>query len=270
MYCTVLKVTVTVKLNHHNLGTNKMKLNHNIIALFSLINLLIREYQSNSKHADTTHHLPPSLHREDEYIGSHGGAWSPCTHVRHSLNFDYGLALYLQEEFHPKSVLEFGSGLGLYVDFFYRKCNVTEAIGIEPIIMKLPHDISIYKSFDNFIKYPAQSTFNIKNYNNITKDEYDEQFGNFDMVYSIEVAEHIDYKYHYALADFLSSHTNHYLMFSAAHPGQTGNLVDRTLSNIYRFINKNDDDNDNDDLYCIIDNNRYHNITIMIVTSTMR
>lgn len=222
------------------------------MSLLSLINLFIREYISTSNHTDKNktahpqlpHPIPhqqhhhsntqtqqqqhivnPSLHEESTYVGSHGGAWSPCTHVRHSLNFDCGLALYLHDEFRPRSVLEFGSGLGLYVDFFYRKYNVTRAIGIEPIIMKLPHDISVYKSFDNFTKYPSQSTFNIKNYNNETRDKYDSHFGTFDLVYSIEVAEHIDYKYHYALADFLSSRTNRYLMFSAAHLGQTGNLL---------------------------------------------
>ena len=214
-----------------------------LYSLISLLSLLIREYLSTSNHADKTHpqllhqqhhshtqthqHVvnPSLLHQESDYVGSHGGAWSPCTHVRHSLNFDCGLALYLHDEFRPRSVLEFGSGLGLYVDFFYRKYNVSRAIGIEPIIMKLPHDISVYKSFDNFTEYPSQSTFNIKNYNNETRTKYDSQLGTFDLVYSIEVAEHIDYKYHYALADFLSSRTNRYLMFSAAHLGQTGNLL---------------------------------------------
>jgi hypothetical protein len=223
---------------------------YSLILLLSLINLLIREHLSTINHADKAHPqllshqqhhsqtqtqqhvVNPSLHQDSDYVGSHGGAWSPCTHVRHSLNFDCGLALYLHDEFRPRSVLEFGSGLGLYVDFFYRKYNVSRAIGIEPIIMKLPHDISVYKSFDNFTEYPSQSTFNIKNYNNETRVKYDSQLGTFDLVYSIEVAEHIDYKYHYALADFLSSRTDRYLMFSAAHLGQTGT----DPSTIDRFI----------------------------------
>lgn len=218
-----------------------------LYSLISFLSLLIREYLSTSNHPDevhlqqlshqqhhslTQHVVNPSLHQDSDYIGSHGGAWSPCTHVRHSLNFDCGLALYLHDEFRPRSVLEFGSGLGLYVDFFYRKYNVSRAIGIEPIIMKLPHHISVYKSFDNFTEYPSQSTFSIEKYNNETRAKYDSQLGTFDLVYSIEVAEHIDYKYHYALADFLSSRTNRYLMFSAAHLGQTGTFpltIDRFI-----------------------------------------
>ena len=224
-----------------------------LYSLISLLSLLIREYLSTSNHPDeahpqqphqqhhslTQHVVNPSLHQDSDYIGSHGGAWSPCTHVRHSLNFDCGLALYLRDEFRPRSVLEFGSGLGLYVDFFYRKYNVSRAIGIEPIIMRLPHDISVYKSFDNFTEYPSQSTFNIKKYNNETRAKYDSQLGTFDLVYSIEVAEHIDYKYHYALADFLSSRTNRYLMFSAAHLGQTGtdpSINDRSIDLLWSLL----------------------------------
>jgi len=45
-----------------------------------------------------------------------------------SSNFDRGLALYLQKEFQPTSVLEYGHNIGPNIDYFHRKCNLSITI----------------------------------------------------------------------------------------------------------------------------------------------
>jgi hypothetical protein len=85
---------------------------------------------------------------------------SPCFYVRDGIIFDYGLALYVYKEFQPTSILEYGSGLGFYLDYFYRKANTSIAVGIEPYDMQLP-EFHLYKSINNksldqYEFYPAQ------------------------------------------------------------------------------------------------------------------
>lgn len=206
---------------YNNYAKTNQKYTMFIFIIFIGILLIIRNLFINSNY---------QLHYIHEVFG---GSWSACTHINNklTLNFDYGLAYYISNELKPSSVLEYGSGLGLYLDFFMNKCNLSIAIGIEPEIINIPY-LNTYKSINNIninsniSSYPMQSTFNIiyykpnYNYNNsIHKHLFSTKY---DVVYSIEVAEHINDQYHEKLVQFLVLCTNNWIIFSAGRPIQKG------------------------------------------------
>lgn len=162
---------------------------------------------------------------------------SPCFYLRDGMIiFDYGLALYIYKEFQPTSMLEYGSGLGFYLDYFYRKANTSIAVGIEPYDMQLP-EFHLYKSISNksldrYEFYPAQFKVDLFINNNRKYKAISSSFSMYDVVISLEAAHLVNSKHHNLLADFLASHTRHWLVFSSGKQGQEafGNVGLRNMS----------------------------------------
>lgn len=143
--------------------------------------------------------------------GNHGGAWTWCTHVvKYGLNFDLGLASFLAHQLRPTTTLEFGSGLGLYSDYMVRYGGVASAVALEP------EDMSAAGVFKPG-QMPVQITGNV-----LENEAVRNSIAPADLVYSIEVAEHIPAALHPTLVDFLAEKTGKYLVFSAARPDQPG------------------------------------------------
>jgi len=149
-------------------------------------------------------------------MGSHGGAWSVCTHLtKYGLNFDYGLALFLSRAFDAETSLEFGSGIGLYSDFVKSASADRRSVAIEPEDM---HAGGIFDPSDP--NAPIQVQANILD---MSPAEWRAPpLGEFDLVFSIEVAEHIPCGLDGKLFDFLAQAARKYVVFSAGRPRQGG------------------------------------------------
>ena len=143
-----------------------------------------------------------------------GTGWGYCTHLRaYGLNFDFGLANSLLA-LAPASALEFGCGLGLYTSWLHRVGGAEPCVGIEP----MPMPSSVFRAG---AVWPRQIEADLLNATGDTQACMT-ALGAFDLVYSMEVAEHIPRSKHAALADMLVRHTRHFLVFSAGRPGQAG------------------------------------------------
>jgi len=135
--------------------------------------------------------------------------WTPQEHLaRYGKNFNNGMAEYIAHTLKPGSILEFGCGLGLYCDFLKTELDINRVFGIEPEPMS--------GGFDS-PNGPIQLTIDI------FSDKHPEPLEQkFDLVMSIEVAEHIPREKHNFLFDFLVSHTSNWIVFSGARIGQGG------------------------------------------------
>ena len=151
----------------------------------------------------------------DAQQGNTGGDWSWCTHiVVYGYNFDEGLASFLAFQLTPTSAFEFGSGIGLYGDYLVRHGKVTgKVLGAEPSDMQ---GAGVFGRPG--IEYPQQLMMNILE----ATDEERSAVGKFDLVYTIEVAEHVPAELHRVMRQVLKSLTTKYLVFAAARPGQGG------------------------------------------------
>ena len=146
--------------------------------------------------------------------GRSGGAWGHCAHLRHyGLNVDFGAANFLLQ-LQPRTSLEFGCGLGLYTGFL-RTMAGTAAIGIEPNRMPAIGFRGAAQLAANVIGGKAGSA-------GAEERACEAALGTFDLVFSIEVAEHLPSDLHGTLADMLVRHTRGFLVFSAGRPGQKG------------------------------------------------
>ena len=135
--------------------------------------------------------------------------WTPQEHMaRYGPNFNNGMAEYIVRSIRPSSILEFGCGLGLYCNFLKNKLGIERVYGIEPESMGGVFDIP---------NAPVQLTIDI-----FTRKHPKELDKKFDLVMSIEVAEHIHREKHNFLFDFLVSHASNYIVFSGARMGQGG------------------------------------------------
>ncbi|EGD83064.1 hypothetical protein PTSG_12062 [Salpingoeca rosetta] len=158
---------------------------------------------------------------QTDLAGAQGNAWTACTHLRvYGLNFDQGLARFLAYS-NPqvKSVLEFGCGLGLYLDYVCRRSNATKVIGIEPEAMTFEN--SVFSRVNDTSLCPAQAAVNVLHASEAELAALG-LMSKFDLVYSIEVLEHIPREFHDKMADFLVSRVDKLLVFSAARPNQEG------------------------------------------------
>ena len=118
------------------------------------------------------------------------------------------MAEYIANTLKPASILEFGCGLGLYCDFLKTQLGIKEVFGIEPEPMDGIFDLP---------NGPEQLAINI------FLDKHPPPLEKkFDLVMSIEVAEHIPRDKHDFLFDFLVSHTSNWIVFSGARVGQGG------------------------------------------------
>lgn len=167
--------------------------------------------------------------------GESGEEWTWCTHlVKYGPNFDRGLANFLSGILKPASALEFGCGIGLYINYMQQFSDAenkdpSRFIGIEPESMI---DAGVFGS-DNYLA--TQTALNIFK----AKQDVLNSLGTFDLVFSSEVAEHIPVDLHDKLYDFLVSKTIKFLVFGASRPGQggTGHLQE-SMHPIEYFIEK--------------------------------
>lgn len=141
--------------------------------------------------------------------GEKGGIWTEETHKLLPPNFNRGLTEYIAKLTTPKKMLEFGSGMGYMAKYFNDNCTD------EPVHCIEPSDfVGEYNSVTGPILYNL----------NIFTDSIPQEIENstYDLVLSIEVAEHIDLKLHPYLFDWLVGKANKWVVFSAGHPGQLG------------------------------------------------
>ena len=137
-----------------------------------------------------------------------GGAWTyrrkngTCRHTEKNVPRARDLVIALPKLF-PKvrSVIDFGGGPGAYLTGF-RDAGLKDLVTVEPHPLKncLFHGVQQLE-IDIFTK-------------NVNKT--------YDLVMSIEVAEHIPSHLHIKVIDWLISHSNYWIIFTAAHPGQPG------------------------------------------------
>ena len=157
--------------------------------------------------------------------GRKGGAWSWCTHLRrYGTNFDLGLASFLAHQLAPLGdALEFGAGLGLYVRYLVAHGRVPgRVVGIEP------EDMAAAGAFRGAFgdgggggRRPTQLRADVGDA--AAFDAAADALGPpFDLVFSIEVAEHLRPELLPRLVAFLARQTGRYLVFGAAPPGQGG------------------------------------------------
>lgn len=146
---------------------------------------------------------------KNEIIGVNGGAWNEKTHMMlYPDNFNHDLANFIVHNVSPLSVLEFGSGLGHLSRYIVEHMQLNKVYCIEPVIKS-----------DLYDEIRGPRLINI----DIFTDTYPPEIQqDFDLVLSIEVAEHIDQNKHDELFDFLTSHSNNWLIFSGAHVDQGG------------------------------------------------
>lgn len=140
--------------------------------------------------------------------GEAGGAWTIDTHNQvYPDNFNHGLARFLAEVIQPNDFLEFGGGSGALAQHVARECRVDPSFMIEPEISLTP-DPSI-----------RLESLNIDITQHIAPRALDHKF---DLVLSIEVAEHVDRAHHERVFDFLAARAGRWVVFSGARPGQGG------------------------------------------------
>jgi len=146
--------------------------------------------------------------------GEQGGAWGICTHLKlYGLNTAPSFQLFLARQLAPRSVLEFGCGLGTTSDLVERFApGRPQVVCLEPdpsLRLALPESRMHRLSVDIFA--PGAE--------GCLRGLVDE---GFDLVMSFEVAEHVPAQFHDRLVQMLAKATRRWLVFSAARPGQLG------------------------------------------------
>lgn len=141
--------------------------------------------------------------------GQDGGAWTEDTHqTLYPEHFDFGLADFMCREFQFTTVLEFGSGLGHMARYIVDRCPVKAYHCIEPARIR-----GRYRDPGN----PRLFSVDI-----FSQSIPREMAGTYDLVCSIEVAEHVPRQKHGFLFDFLVRHASKWIVFSGARIGQGG------------------------------------------------
>jgi predicted O-methyltransferase YrrM len=140
--------------------------------------------------------------------GGSGGPWTAETH--NSLypgNLNGGLVQFIVRHIRPKNFLELGGGVGALANAVANACELTESYVIEPeVSVPMAADRNLRLLNINILSAPAPLVLDRK----------------FDLVLSIEVAEHIDRAKHEMLFDFLAARAGRWVVFSGARPGQGG------------------------------------------------
>ena len=151
-------------------------------------------------------------------IGFEGGEWTACTHLKvYGLNLATYFLRFLAFHIAPKTALEFGCGLGTTADYLARFVpGGSEVTCIEPEAM-------LGEVFNRHPTRPSQLAVNVfKDEGWPCAEELIQR--QFDLVYSIEVAEHIPAEFHPKFVQLLSASVKPggHLVFAAARPGQGG------------------------------------------------
>lgn len=141
-----------------------------------------------------------------------GGAWSyksekgSCVYSERQVPRDSNAANFLPTLFPGgESILDFGGGVGAYLVGF-RNANFKTLVTVEPQPLGNCLFKGLQQDMTDWINTPL---------NQLPKDKYD-------VVMTIEVAEHIPVHFHQHLLKALAQATKKYVVFSAAHPGQAG------------------------------------------------
>lgn len=144
--------------------------------------------------------------------------WPWWKHViEYGPNFDRGLANFVSGILRPCSALEFGCGVGFYINYMERFSTAMDKdssrfIGIEPESML---GAGVFGSSEFNAIQLAMNIFEVE-------DDVLESLNQFDVVLSSEVAEHIPLQLHEKMCGFLVSKTSKFLVFGAARRDQGG------------------------------------------------
>ncbi|KAI2506173.1 hypothetical protein MHU86_8308 [Fragilaria crotonensis] len=145
-----------------------------------------------------------------------GGAWTyrnglECTYVEQTPMInnapqDFAAVKGLPGIFPGvKSVMDFGGGVGVYLTGFRNK-GVSTLVTVEPVPLGSCLFAGMVQDSTDWINTPLSQLPSNK----------------FDLVMTIEAAEHIPVNFHQHLIQALAQATSKWLLFSAAHPGQAG------------------------------------------------
>lgn len=140
--------------------------------------------------------------------GHAGGSWDRAAHEKlYGLNVNTGLGDFLAQEVAPKDFLEFGAGLCGLANYLGARRVLGPSYCLEPQVEPagdLAPGIELLNV--DVLAAPAPRVLDRL----------------FDLVLSIEVAEHVPRDRHEALFDFLVSRAGRLIVFSGARPGQGG------------------------------------------------
>jgi len=150
-----------------------------------------------------------------KHLGEAGGQWNACTHLSvYGTNFAVYFARALAFRLRPRSVLEFGCGLGTTSDFLARFTpGGSRVICIEPEPM-----LAEIFAKNAPPRRPMQLAFNAFAPENEACVRDLTAQPRFDLVLSLEVAEHLESHQLPPLIDALCGATRKYLVFTAARP----------------------------------------------------
>jgi len=154
-------------------------------------------------------------------VGSDGGKWTACTHITaYGVNFAAFLGRHLAYGLKPRSVLEFGCGLGTTSDFLARHVpGGSDVVCVEPEVML---GEVFAPSSRAGAQRPLQIAMDAFEPANAACAEALFERTKYELVLTLEVAEHLDPARLGRLADLLAAATGKYLVFSAARPKQGG------------------------------------------------
>lgn len=154
-------------------------------------------------------------------VGGHcddedGGAWtyrigSECTYAERSplennAPMDRGVVPGLPNIFPDiQSVMDFGGGVGVYLTGFRNK-GINSLVTVEPVPLGSCLFAGIAQDSSDWMNTPLSKL----------------PSGEFDLVMTIEAAEHIPVRFHPHLIQALAQATSQWLLFSAARPEQPG------------------------------------------------
>lgn len=161
---------------------------------------------------------------KDSSMGHQGGQWSACTHIQiYGMNFAAFFARHLAYGLRPKSVLEFGCGLGTTSDFLSRFVpGGSRVVCVEPEAM-LGEVFGGGNELQRFPARPVQlAMLSFAPEAKLCSDRLYHPNMEFELVLSLEVAEHVPAEHTAELVRRLASATSKYLVFAAARPGQGG------------------------------------------------
>ena len=166
------------------------------------------------------------------FVGVWGGAWSACTHLStYGLNVAPFFMRFLALQLKPQSALEFGCGLGTTADFLARFTpGGSRVTCIEPNAMDRTE---VYQRRP-LPQRPTQLAFDALTPSAGAQSaacSAEIKATRFELVYSLEVAEHIPAALHPRLTEILSNATGRLLVFSSSNARNSiGHLRDSLRS----------------------------------------